>query len=290
MAKQRGTIVVTGATGLQGRNVARQLLADGWHVKGLTRKRQSQPAAALAAQGVEVVEGDMNQPASLAPIFQGAYGVFSVQNPMTSSIDSEIRQGKNVADAAQQAKVQHVVYGSAGIGTGKTGVPSWDSKRVIEAHMRSLGLPLTILRPMAFMELMTDAKFFPPLSTWQVMPQLMGSDRPLVWLSAHDLGVIVAKAFAQPDRFFGQDLALASDVQTIDACRQAYTEALGRPPSRFPMPAWLFERFGFVGKDLGSMWRWLRTGDVPLDTSPTLALHPEAMTVQTWLKTQRPAK
>ena len=36
-----------------------------------------------------------------------------------------------------------------------------------------------------------------------------------------------------------------------------------------PMPVRLFERFGFAGRDLTTMWRWLRTGTVDLDTAPT---------------------
>jgi uncharacterized protein YbjT (DUF2867 family) len=280
-------IVVTGATGLQGGAVARQLLAQGWRVRGLTRNARSKKAAALAASGVEVVQGDMADPITLGPVFAGAYGVYSVQNTMLSGVQGEIQQGKNVADAARQANVQHVVYGSAGTGARNTGVPSWDSKIVIEDHMKSLGLPLTILRPMAFMELMTDAKFFPHMSTWHVMPALMGAARPLPWLSAGDLGVIAAKAFAERDRFMGLDQTLASDVQTIDQCRALYASELGKQPPRFPTPPALFKRFGFVGQDLSRLWNWLHDNDVPLDTKPTLSLYPQALSVREWLRTQR---
>jgi uncharacterized protein YbjT (DUF2867 family) len=182
--EQASLIVVTGATGLQGSAVSRQLLAQGWQVRGLTRNARSKKTAALAASGAQVVQGDMADPTTLGPAFAGAYGVYSVQNTMVSGVLGEIQQGKNVANAARQANVQHVVYGyvvygSAGTGACNTGVPSWDSKIVIEDHVKSLGLPLTILRPMAFMELMTDAKFFPHMSTWQVMLALMGRGRPL---------------------------------------------------------------------------------------------------------------
>ena len=286
-AEESRTIVVTGATGLQGGAVARQLLAEGCRVRAVTRNAQSAKAQALAARGAEVVQADLTDPASLAPVVQGAHGVFSVQNPMVSGVEGEIQQGKNLADAARQAGVRHVVYASAGTGAPGTGIPSWETKLAVEAHMQALGLPLTILRPMAFMELMTESKFFPQVAMWQVMPALMGSTRPVPWLSAVDVGAIAAQAFAQPDRFIGQAFTLASDVQTIDQCRAIYSEALGRKPPRFPMPAWLFERFGFVGQDLGRMWRWLRHNEVPLDTKSTLAMHPQALTVRTWLGTQR---
>ncbi|HEU5087501.1 MAG TPA: NmrA family NAD(P)-binding protein, partial [Roseiflexaceae bacterium] len=72
-ATERGMIVVTGATGLQGRAVTHHLLKDGWRVRALTRNAAGKPAQALAASGVDVTQGDMADAASLRPIFAGAY-------------------------------------------------------------------------------------------------------------------------------------------------------------------------------------------------------------------------
>ena len=85
------TIVVTGATGLQGGAVARRLLEDGWQVRGLTRNPASEQARDLRALGAEVVQGDMAEAASLRPVFEGAYGVYSVQNPFIGGPEQEIR-------------------------------------------------------------------------------------------------------------------------------------------------------------------------------------------------------
>ena len=221
--------------------MARRLLEDGWHVRGLTRDADSKQAQALRALGADVAQGDMAEAASLRPVFEGAYGVYSVQNPFIGGPEQEIRQGKNVADVAKDVDVEHLVYGSAGTGRKGTGVPSWETKLQIEAHMKALGLPLTILRPTAFMELMTHKKFFPPVAAWQVMPKLMGPSRRLPWLCTEDLGVIGARAFANPHSFVGTDLTLASDVRSLEECRSTYREVIGRNPQRLPMPVWLFE-------------------------------------------------
>jgi uncharacterized protein YbjT (DUF2867 family) len=281
------TIVVTGATGHQGGAVTRHLLNDGWRVRTLTRNPSGERARALKNLGAEVVKGDMGDRASLQPIFSSAYGVYSVQNPMISGLEVEIQQGKNVADVAHEANVQHLVYGSAGVGLGGTGIGSWESKLQIEAHIRDLDLPVTILRPMALMELMTDRVYYPAVSTWHVMPKLMGASRKVGWLAADDLGAIAATAFAQPAQFISQDLHLASDIQTIDECRRIYRTVMGRSPRRIPMSVWLFERF--VGPDLTTMWRWLRTHEIDLDTALTRAIHPEAASVESWLRTQKDA-
>jgi uncharacterized protein YbjT (DUF2867 family) len=278
-------IAVTGATGRQGGAVARHLLADGWQVRALTRKPDREPARKLAALGAEVVQANMADPPSLVRAFTGAYGVYSVQNPMISGLEAEVAQGKNVADAAKKCGVQHVVYGSAGLGEHGTGIGSWESKLAVEAHMKALGAPVTVLRPMAFMELMTDKAFFPPASTWHLMPTLMGADRPVLWLSVDDLGAIAARVFADPDRFVGADLKLVSDVQSIDECRQIWREVTGRPPRRFPMPIWMFERF--VGTDLTTMWRWLRTAHIDVDPSETHEILPTVTTAREWLVQRR---
>jgi uncharacterized protein YbjT (DUF2867 family) len=283
-------IVVTGATGLQGRAVTHHLLRDGWHVRALTRNRASKRAQALDTSGAEVVQGDMDDPASLRPIFAGAYGVYSMQNPYIGGPEAEVRQGKHVADVAKDMGVQHLVYGSAGTGRNDTGIPSWETKLLVEDHMRTLALPLTIVRPMAFMELMTEQKFFPAASTWHIMPKMMGEARPVGWLCTDDLGAVVAHVFADPQRFVGKDLALASDVQSLAQCRSLYRDVLGSPPPQFPLPPWLFRRFGFVGRDLTTMWNWLRAGDIDLDTTPTQTIHPEALSVQAWLRRRKQAR
>jgi uncharacterized protein YbjT (DUF2867 family) len=272
-------VAVTGATGRQGGAVARHLLADGWRVRALTRDPSSPAAARLASAGAEVVRADLDSPETLRPAFAGAHGVFSVQNPMVSG--PEVRQGRAVGDAAVASGVRHVVYGSAGPGVPGTGVAQWDDKLVVRAHLESLGVPLTVLRPMAFMELMTDKDLYPPVSMWHLMPKLIGDDRPLPWLCADDVGAVAARAFEEPDRFVGLDLPLCADVRTIAECRALWHSATGRRPRGFPMPLWLFHRF--AGDDLTKMWRWLHTNPVAADPAATRAVLPSARTVEEWL-------
>lgn len=189
--------------------------------------------------------------------------------------------GSVAARALAEAGVRHLVYASAGTGEPGTGVGSWESKLTVQAHLERLGLPLTVLRPMAYMELMSDKAFYPPVAVWHLMPRLMGEDRPVQWLCLDDFGAVVARVFAEPDRFAGADLRLASDVRTIGECRRLWREVFGRAPRRFPMPVWLFEKF--VGTYLTTMWRWLRTHPTDVDTTETTALAPSARTVRQWM-------
>ncbi|MDQ4097414.1 MAG: NmrA/HSCARG family protein [Actinomycetota bacterium] len=288
MGQDQGrTIAVVGSTGLQGRAVTRRLLQHGWHVRALTRNPDSKQARALAALGADVIRTDSADEASLERSFAGTHGVYSVQNHHISGYDGEITQGKNVAEAVARTGVRHLVYASAGTGLAGTGIGSWETKVVVTEHARQLGIPLTVFRPMAFTELMTERRFYPAASVWHLMPKLMGESRPVGWLSVEDLAVIAEKAFADPDAFVGRDVALASDVQSIEECRAIWRDVLGRSPRRFPMPVWSFERFS--GTDETTMWRWLRHNDVDLDTQPTRAIHPEALTVRAWLASRKRA-
>lgn len=278
-------VVVTGATGRQGGATARHLLADGWRVRALTRNPDAAASGRLAAAGAEVVRADMADLGALRAAFLGAHGVFSVQNPMISGLDAEVEQGCNVGEAAAEAGVRHLVYASAGTGERGTGIGQWESKLIIQSHVESLGLPLTVLRPTAFMELMTDKDLYPAVGMWHLMPKLMGDGRPVPWLCADDLGAGAARVFADPERFVGTDLKLASEVRTIAECRELWREVFGRRPRRFPMPVWLFERF--AGDDLVKMWRWLRANPADGDLATTRSILPGARTVHEWLRTRR---
>jgi uncharacterized protein YbjT (DUF2867 family) len=275
-------IAVVGSTGRQGSAVVRHLLRDGWQVRALTRNPSSRAALALKYQGAGIQRVDAEELDSLTQAFAGAYGVFNVQNPMKSGIEAEVRQGLNVAEAAAKTGVSHVVYGAAGVDDKVSGVGSWDSKLIITRRFRDRGVKLTVLRPMAFMELMTDKGYYPSLAVWHVMPKLAGWQRPIGWLCVDDLGAIAARAFADPEKWGNTVLGLASDVQSLEECREAWREITGKTPHGFPMPTWLFERF--VGTDLTTMWRWLRSEEFDMSTKTTREILPNALTVRGWLR------
>ena len=108
------TILITGVTGKQGGAVARALEGTRFNLRGLTRKPDSGPAAALARQGVEIIKGDLDDEASLRRALAGAWGVFGVQNAGEAGVEREEAQGKRLATLAREAGVEHYVYTSVG--------------------------------------------------------------------------------------------------------------------------------------------------------------------------------
>ena len=120
------TILITGVTGHQGGAVAHALKGKGFHLRGLTRKPDSERASALARSGVDidVVKGDLDDEATLRRALAGAWGVFGVQNPLEGGVEREEAQGKRLATLAREAGVEHYVYTSVGSAHKQTGVPT----------------------------------------------------------------------------------------------------------------------------------------------------------------------
>ena len=222
-------IAVTGATGQQGGAVARKLLADGWKVRALTRDVSKPAAQALSQAGAELVAGDMDSRSELEAAFQGAYGVFSVQNYWlpTVGFDGEIRQGKNVADAAKAAGVQHLVYSSVGSAHRGMGQKHFESKWIIEQYIHTLDVPYTILRPVAFMDNHNWSRAYILSGTYTGMGLQPG--KGVQSIAVEDIGVFVALAFANPQEFLGRTIELAGDELTEAKTAEVFSKVIGRP-------------------------------------------------------------
>src|SRR5260370_5893299 len=115
------TILITGVTGNQGGAVAQALQGAGFHLRGLTRKPDSERAAAQARHGVDIVQGDLDDEATLRGALAGAWGVFGVQNAAEASVEREEAQGKRLATLARQTGVEHYLYTSSGSATQSAG-------------------------------------------------------------------------------------------------------------------------------------------------------------------------
>lgn len=105
------TLLVTGGSGHLGRRVIELLLAaNAGHV--VTTTRTPEKLADLAAQGVEVRQGDFDQPDSLAAAFAGVDRLLLISTDALGEPGKRLAQHRNAVAAAVQAGVKHVVYTS----------------------------------------------------------------------------------------------------------------------------------------------------------------------------------
>src|SRR5258705_3464631 len=248
------TILITGVTGNQGGAVAQALRGTGFNLRGLTRKPDSDRAAALTRLGVEVVKGDLDDEASLRRALAGAWGVFGVQNPLGAGVEREEAQGKRLATLAREAAVEHFVYSSVGSAHKRTGVPHFDSKWRIEGTVRELRFPShVILRPVFFMENLL-APYSLQGSTLSVA---LGPGTKQQMIAVADIGWFGARAFTDAAALNRREIDLAGDVRTMLEAAEILTQALGRPIAFVQTPIEQVQQFS---KDTALMLQWFERG------------------------------
>jgi len=249
MTKDR-TILITGVTGHQGGAVAHALRGAGFHLRGLTRKPDSEQAAALKRQGVDVVRGDLDDEASLRRALSGAWGVFSVQNTWEAGVEREEVQGKRLATLAREAGVEHFVYSSVGSAHKKTGVPHFDNKWRVEETVRGLRFPShVILRPVFFMENLV-APFSLQGST---LAWALGLGTKLQMIAVEDIGWFGARAFTDAAALNRREIDLAGDVRTMPQAAEILAAALGRAITFAQTP---IEQVRQYSEDTALMLEW----------------------------------
>jgi uncharacterized protein YbjT (DUF2867 family) len=275
-------IAVTGATGQQGGAVARKLLAEGWKVRALTRDVNKPAAQELASLGAQVVRADMENRAELDAAFKGAYGVFSVQNFWLPNIgfDGEIRQGKNVAEAAKAAGVQHLVYSSVGAAHRGMGQKHFESKWIIEQHIHSLDIPFTILRPAAFFENFNWERAAILNGTFNGLGLRPEKERQLI--AVEDIGVFVVLAFANPDQYTGKTIELAGDELTESQLAETFAKVIGRPV-RLTVPPTGGNRRR-TDEEMTAMFNFFNAEAYDADILALRKLHPGLLTLEQYLR------
>lgn len=270
-------IAVNGATGQQGSAVARKLLAQGWKVRALTRDVNKPAAQELASLGAELVAGDMDNRAELDDAFRDVYGVFSVQNFWLPNIgyEGEIKQGRNVANAAKAAGVQHLVYSSVGGADRAPDVQHFESKWQIEQYIQSLNIPFTILRPAAFMENYDWSRAY--ILSGVFAGLALRSDKTQQLIAVEDIGVFAALAFANPQEYLGKTLEIAGDELTMPQVAETFTKVIGRDVV-------LGAPNESMGEEEDAMVRFFNDKGYTADIPALRRLHPDLLTLESYLR------
>lgn len=276
------TIFVTGATGQQGGAVVRHLLKEGWRVRGLSRNSQKPEARALAELGAEIVEGDMEDLASLHKHMKGAYGVFSVQNYWTAGYEGEVRQGINVAEAAKSEGIRHLVYTSVGGADRNSGLTHFESKWEIEKKIAALGLPATILRPVFFMENYNATAYgFGDNIRQGKFITALPPDTKLQLIAVDDIGKFTAIAFSKPNDYIGKGLELAGDDLTMPETAKVFSRLLNRPVEYVQLP---LEQVLQQNEEWGKMLQWFIAEGYKADIAALGRIYPDLQNFEQWAR------
>jgi uncharacterized protein YbjT (DUF2867 family) len=258
--------------------MARQLT-----VRALVRDPQSDRAKALADQGVDIARGDMDDLVSLKEAMVGVHGVYSVQDYFAVGAEREVQEGKNMADAALDAGVEQFVFSSVGGAERRSGIEHFETKWEIENHVRRLGLPATIIRPVGFME-----NYYIPQLEGQILKGRLfdpvRADKPRQEIASDDIGNFISLAFAQPERFIGLELEIAGSELTSPDTAEVFSRVLGRRVRAHHLPTPVTRLS--MGKEWYQMFSWLKESGFQADIPALRRDYPEVplTSLEEWLR------
>ena len=141
-----GPILITGATGYVGGRLLRRLEERGRSLRCLARRPEEFSQRVRPA--IEVVRGDVLDPASLVPALDGVECAYYLIHSMGSRLDFEERDrtaARNFAEAARGAGVRRIVY-LGGLGHGDDLSPHLRSRQEVGTVLRESGVPVLELR------------------------------------------------------------------------------------------------------------------------------------------------
>jgi uncharacterized protein YbjT (DUF2867 family) len=271
-------IAVAGATGAQGGGLVRAILSDpngGFAARALTRDVESDKARELAKLGAEVIAADVDDVESLRRAFRDAYGAYCVTFFYTHfSPEKEIAEATNMARAAKDAGVQHVIWSTLEdtrrwvplsdnrmptLG-GKYKVPHFDGKGEANRVFTEIGVPTTFLLTSFywdnFIYFGMGPKKGPDGKLAITMP--MG-DKKLPGIAAEDIGKCAYGIFKRGKEYIGKTVGVAGEHLTGAQMAAALSRALGQDVRYNDVPPDVYRGFGFPGaEDLGNMFQFKR--------------------------------
>jgi uncharacterized protein YbjT (DUF2867 family) len=219
----------------------------------------------------------MNDTASLTRALDGVYGVYAVQD-WTGGAEAEVRQGINLADAANRSGVSHLVYSSVGSADQNTGIPHFDSKFRIEEHIRGTGIRYTIFRPVFFMENWLGSKEQIEKGT---LAQPLNPETRLQMIAVDDIGAFVAMAFEHPGHWERRAIDIAGDELSMTEIAAAFSRSVGREVRYQQVPWDAFEER--AGHEITVMYRWIQNVGYHVDIPALRQELPSLTSFDRWL-------
>ena len=278
MPNKKKIIVITGATGLQGGGLLRAILNDPqqqFDARALTRNANSKKAKALAALGAEVVQADHDDLKSLKTAFKGAYGAFCVTNFWEHfSPLKELAQAKNLADAAGDASLEHVIWSTledtrqwVPLSDDRMPtlmdnykVPHFDAKGASDREFSDRRVPTTFLLTSFYWDNFIYAGLEPKRAADGTLEFMLPmADKPLPGIASADIGRCALGIFKHGTESIAKTVGIAGQQLTGEQMATALSNALGEPVRYQAIEPDAYRALGFPGaEDLGNMYQFMR--------------------------------
>ncbi|MGB9275779.1 MAG: NmrA/HSCARG family protein [Terrimicrobiaceae bacterium] len=300
-------ITVFGATGAQGGGLIRAILADKnseFTVRAVTRDTNSNKAKELAGLGAELVQADVDDPASVNKALEGAYGAYFVTFFWAHfSAEKEIAEARMFAEAAKKAGLQHAIWSTLEDTRefvplsdnrmptlhGKYKVPHFDGKGESDHFFTDAGVPTTFLLASFYWDNFIYFGAGPKRGDdGKLALTLPIGDGKMAGIAAEDIGKCAYGIFKKGTAMIGKRIGIAGEQLSGNEMAEGLSKALGEPVLYNKVPAAVYRSFGFPGADdLGNMFQFYdefeQTLNATRDVDRSRQLNPELMNFEQWL-------
>jgi uncharacterized protein YbjT (DUF2867 family) len=300
-------IAITGATGAQGRGLAHAILNDPnseFAVRAVTRNPDSDKAKALAELDAEVVKADLDDVQSLTDAFKGAYGAFCLTNFWEHfSPDKEKQQAANMAEAAKDAGLEHVIWSTLEDTRNFVPlsdermptlmehykVPHFDAKGEANQFFTDSGVPTTFLNTSFYWDNFIYFGMGPKKGEdGNYAITLPMADKKLAGIAAEDIGKCAYGILKAGSKYKNQTVGIAGGHLSGKQMAESLSKALGTDVHYNAVSPATYRSFGFPGaEDLGNMFQFNQEFSDSYcnarDLQESLALNPELLSLDTWL-------
>ncbi len=192
-------LLVVGATGTLGRQVARQALDEDHEVRCLVRNPNK--AIFLKEWGAELVKGDLCDKSTLASALEGVDAVIDAATARISdnlSVKEVDWQGKvNLIQATKAAGVNKYIFFSILNAQKHPEVPLMNIKHCTELFLAESGLNYTVLRLAGFMQGLISQYAIPILEDQVVW--VTGESTPIAYMNTQDIAKFAIRALSVPE-------------------------------------------------------------------------------------------
>lgn len=234
-------VLVLGATGTLGRQIARRAIDDGHQVRCMVRAPRR--ASFLQEWGCELTRGNLLQPDSLDYALEGVDAVIdaatSRPNDPKSIYETDWDGKLNLLRACERAEVKRFVFLSLLGAHQHRKVPLMDIKACTENLLEDSDFDYTILQGAAFMQGVVSQFAIPVLESQTVW--VSGSPTAIAYMNTQDMARFAVAALERPETVRGSFPVVGSKAWNTGELVQLCERCSGKAARVFRVPPFLIK-------------------------------------------------
>ncbi|NEQ96971.1 MAG: NAD(P)H-binding protein [Cyanothece sp. SIO2G6] len=236
-------LLIIGATGTLGRQIARRAIDQGYDVRCMVRSFRK--AAFLKEWGAELVGGDLCRPDTVLPALDGVDAIIDAATARATDSLS-IRQvdwdGKVAfIQAVKAANISRYIFLSILDAENYPKVPLMEIKRCTELFLKESGLDYTILRPCGFLQGLIGQYSIPILEGQAVW--MMGKTSPIAYMDTQDIARFAVKSLTTPESIGHTFPVVGSRAWGADEIIQLCERLSGKDATIWKIPSGIIQGF-----------------------------------------------